>query len=102
MAGHCTGFLINPVEEDPAYERTLEYYALAFGRAQVQYWPDPDVGAVNLSSFLMWSVGVTAFALAVLIGSFLFAAFGAFVITGSMFLKWKFSSLPLQNLNAGG
>ncbi|PUB18821.1 hypothetical protein [Yoonia sediminilitoris] len=88
-----------PIGEDPAYERTLEFYAREFGRAQVQYWPDPDVGAVNLSSFLMWSVGLTAFALALLIGSIIFAAFGAFVITGSMFLRWKFSSLPLQNLH---
>ncbi|MFG5383348.1 MULTISPECIES: glycine-rich domain-containing protein [unclassified Yoonia] len=88
-----------PVEEDPAYERTLEYYAQEFGRPQVQYWPDPDVGAVTMSTALMWIVGVAAFALAVIFGSFLFAAFGAFVISGSAFLKWKFSSLPLHNLN---
>lgn len=84
--------------ETPAYERTLEYYAQEFGRPQAQYWPDPDDDAVDMSSFIMWSVGITAWALAFLIGSFLFATFGAFVIGGSMFLKWKFSSLPLQNL----
>ncbi len=87
-----------PINEDPAYERTLEYYAQEFGRAQVQYWPDPDVGAVTMSTALMWIVGVAAFVLAVIFGSFLFAAFGAFVIGGSLFLKWKFSSLPLENL----
>ncbi|MDX8347746.1 MULTISPECIES: hypothetical protein [unclassified Cognatiyoonia] len=88
----------DPVEEDPAYERTLEYYAQEFGRPNVQFWPDPDVSAVTVSKFMMWSVGMAAFALAFLMGSVLFAAFGAFVVGGGLFLRWKFSSLPLQNL----
>ncbi len=88
-----------PLQDDPAYERTLEYYAQEFGRPQVQYWPDPDVASVRLSTALLWVIGVAAFALAVIFSSFVFAFFGAFVITGSAFLQWKFSSLPLQNLN---
>lgn len=86
------------VDEDPAYERTLEYYAQEFGRPNVQFWPDPDVSAVTFSKFMMWIVGVAAFALSFLIGSILFAVFGAFVIGGGLFLRWKFSSLPLHNL----
>jgi len=84
------------IEEDPAYERTLDLYAQEFGRAQVQYWPDPDVDAMNISTILMWVIGLVAFALAVMFGSFLFAGFGAFVIGGSTFLKWKHASLPLN------
>ncbi len=87
-----------PIDEDPAYERTLEYYTQEFGRPAVQYWPDPDTDTVALSTALMWIVGVAAFALAILFGSFLFAAFGSLVIGSSVFLRWKFTSLPLQNL----
>lgn len=89
-----------PVEQDPAYERTLEYYTQEFGRPQVQYWPDPDVSAVTFSTALMWIVGVAAFALSFLLGSAIFAVFGAFVVAGGVFLRWKFSSLPLYNLTA--
>ena len=89
-----------PFDEDPAYERTLDFYAIEFGRAQVQYWPDPDMGALTMSTSLMWIVGIAAFALAVLLGSFVFAAFGIFVIGGSLFLRWRFSSLPLVIMKA--
>ena len=87
-----------PVDEDPAYERTLEYYTQEFGRPAVQYWPDPDLSAVSFSTAMMWIVGVAACSLSFLLGSILFAVFGAFVICGGLFLRWKFSSLPLQNL----
>ncbi|MEL6681813.1 MAG: hypothetical protein AAFQ09_04115 [Pseudomonadota bacterium] len=85
-------------DEDPAYERTLDYYAQEFGRPNVQYWPDPDVSAVTFSKAMMWIVGIAAFALSFLTGSILFAIFGAFVIGSGLFLRWKFSSLPLHNL----
>lgn len=88
-----------PLDEDPAYERTLEYYAQEFGRPQVQYWPDPDISTVTISTAMLWIVGFAACALSFLLGSFLFAVFGAFVIGGGLFLRWKFSSLPLENLN---
>lgn len=88
-----------PVDEDPAYERTLEYYAQEFGRPQVQYWPDPDISTVTFSTAMLWIVGFAACALSFLLGSFLFAIFGALVIGGGLFLRWKFSSLPLENLN---
>ena len=87
-----------PVDEAPAYERTLEYYTQEFGRPAVQYWPDPDLSAVSSSTAMMWIVGVAACSLSFLLGSILFAVFGAFVICGGLFLRWKFSSLPLQNL----
>ncbi|MFQ1699738.1 glycine-rich domain-containing protein [Loktanella agnita] len=91
-----------PLQHDPGYERTLEYYAQEFGRPLVQYWPDPDVSSVRFSTGLMWIIGVAAFALSVIFGSYVFAFFGAFVITASAFLQWKFSSLPLQNLTPEG
>lgn len=86
-----------PLHEDPAYERTLEYYTQEFGRPQVQFWPDPDATGVTFSTAMMWIVGIAACALSFLLGSFLFAVFGAFVICGSLFLRWKYSSLPLHN-----
>lgn len=89
---------VAPVDEDPAYERTLEYYAQEFGRPQVQYWPDPDVSTVAFSTVMMWIVGLTACALSYLLGSFLFAAFGAIVVLAGHFMRWKYSSLPLQKL----
>lgn len=88
-----------PLNEDPAYERTLAFYAEEFGRPQVQYWPDPDTATVSLSTGIMWTVGVAAFALAVIFSSILFATFGAFVICASMFLRWKYTSLPLRIQN---
>ncbi|PRY79018.1 hypothetical protein CLV80_103350 [Yoonia maritima] len=86
-----------PIEDDPAYGLTLEYYAQEFGRPQVQYWPDPDDGLMKLSRFLMWAVGCAAFALSMMFSSFLFAFFGAMVMTVNAFLQWKYSSLPLQS-----
>lgn len=88
-------------EDDPAYVRTLEYYAQEFGRPLVQYWPDPDADSLRLSNTLLWAVGVAAIALSLIFGSFLFAFFGGVVITGNMFLHWRFASLPLHNMSPG-
>lgn len=90
-----------PFDEDPAYERTVAYYTQEFGRPQVQYWPDPDESAVTFSTAMMWVVGLAACALSFLLGSVLFAAFGGVVIAGGLFLRWKFSSLPLHNPKIG-
>lgn len=88
---------LKPFQDDPAYERTLDDYAQEFGLAKVQYWPDPDVSIVRASRVIMWSVGAAAFAFALFFGSLLFAVFGGFVIVCLVFLRWKFSSLPLHN-----
>lgn len=85
-------------DEDPAYDRTLAYYTQEFGRPQVQYWPDPDASTVTFSTAMMWIVGISACSLSFLLGSILFAVLGAFVICGGLFLRWRFSSLPLHNL----
>ncbi|SFR36000.1 hypothetical protein SAMN04488005_0906 [Yoonia tamlensis] len=85
-----------PLADDPAYELTLDYYAQEFGRAQVQYWPDPDDGLMRFSRFLIWVVGFAAFALAVIFSSYLFAIFGGLVISISVFLQWKYSSMPVK------
>ncbi|MEO1639181.1 MAG: hypothetical protein AAFU41_08040 [Pseudomonadota bacterium] len=85
-----------PFEDDPAYLRTLEYYAQEFGRPQVQYWPDPDFASVQSSTAIFWIISIAAFVLALLLDSVLFAAFGAGVILITFFLRWKFSSLPLR------
>ncbi|MDO6590272.1 MULTISPECIES: hypothetical protein [Rhodobacterales] len=85
-----------PFADDPAYERTLDYYAQEFGRAQVQYWPDPDDRMMRFSQFLMWVIGFAAFAMAMIFSSYVFAFFGAMVISISGFLQWKYSSLPVQ------
>ena len=84
--------------DDPAYTRTLEYYAQEFGRPLVQYWPDPDDPSVGMSSFLLWMIGLAAMGLSVLAHSLIFAVFGLFVILTHMFLRWKFAPLPLRNL----
>ncbi len=86
-------------QDDPAYGSTLDYYAQEFGRPQVQYWPDPDLSLVRMSSALFWLIGLAAVALALAFQSTLFAVFGALVIAMTLFLRWKFSSLPLQNLS---
>ncbi len=85
--------------DDPAYLKTLDYYAQEFGRAQVQFWPDPDDPSVGMSSFLLWLIGLTAVGLAVLASSTLFAIFGALVILTQVFMRWKFASLPLRRLD---
>jgi hypothetical protein len=86
-------------QDDPAYGRTLDYYAQEFGRPQVQYWPDPDLASVQMSSVLFWLIGLAAVVLALALQSTVFAVFGALVIVMTLFLRWKFSSLPLQNLS---
>ena len=89
-------------QDDPAYGRTLDYYAQEFGRAQVQYWPDPDLASVRMSSVLFWLIGLAAVALALAFQSTVFAVFGTLVIVMTLFLRWKFSSLPLRNLGVQG
>lgn len=91
-----------PFEDDAAYLRTIEYYTDEFGRPQVQYWPDPDFASIRMSRILFWAVGLCAIVLSVFFGSVLFAAFGGLVILVTIFLKWKFSSLPLYNLRPEG
>ncbi|WP_375254846.1 hypothetical protein [Yoonia sp.] len=89
--------------DDPAYDRTLDYYAREFGRPQVQYWPDPDLGALRMSKALFWVIGVAAFILAYAFQSLVFAAFGVLVVVLAYVLRWKFTSLPLQlNARLGG
>ena len=85
-----------PFQDDPAYLRTLDYYAEEFGRAQVQFWPDPDVATVRMSSILFWISGILAIMLSLLFNSILFAGLGAALFLTTLFLKWKFSSLPLR------
>lgn len=94
---HHPGDLL-PVQDDPAYGLTLEYYAQEFGRADVQYWPEPEVTMVNLSQTLMWGVGFLAFVFAAAFSSMLFGIFGMLVLIVSTFLQWKYTSLPLHNL----
>lgn len=89
-------------QDDPAYGRTLDYYAQEFGRPQVQYWPDPDLAAVRMSSVLFWLIGLAAVALSLALKSAVFAVFGTLVIVLTLFLRWKFSSLPLRKLNVQG
>ncbi len=83
-------------EDDPAYSRTLDYYAEEFGRAQVQFWPDPDFATVRMSSILFWISGILAIMLSLLFSSMFFAVIGALLFLTTLFLKWKFSSLPLR------
>jgi hypothetical protein len=85
--------------DDPAYGRTLDYYAQEFGRPQVQFWPDPDVSSVRLSSALFRLIGLLAVLLALVLQSAIFAVFGMLVIALTLFLRWRYSSLPLQNPN---
>lgn len=85
-----------PFQDDPDYLRTLEYYAEEFGRPQVQFWPDPDFASVRMSSIMIWVCGITAVILAFMFSSVMFAVLGIMLILTTMFLKWKFSSLPLQ------
>lgn len=92
---HYTGDL-PPFQDDPAYLNTLEYYAQEFGRPQVQFWPDPDLASVRNSSILIWSIGGAAVLLSFVFGSMLFGAFGIVMILATVFLRWKFSSLPLR------
>ena len=91
-----------PFQDDPAYSLTLDCYAQEFGRPQVQFWPDPDFSSVRMSGALFRIIGIAAFGLAFFFGSVLFAVFGTLVIITTLFLKWKFSSLPLRNLNPEG
>lgn len=84
------------LEDDPAYLRALDYYAEEFGRPQVQFWPDPDFASVRMSSILFWISGLLAVLLALLFNSLMFAGFGVLLFVTTMFLRWKFSSLPLQ------
>lgn len=91
---------LKPLQDDPAYERTLDDYAQEFGLAKVQFWPDPDVSVVRASCVIMCGVGIAAFVFALMFSSILFALFGVFVIAGLVLLHWKFSSLPLHNPKA--
>lgn len=85
-----------PFQDDPDYLRTLDYYAEEFGRPQVQFWPDPDLATVRMSRILFWISGILAILLSLLFNSIWFAGFGALLFTTTVFLKWKFSSLPLR------
>jgi len=89
-------------QDDPAYGRTLDYYAQEFGRPQVQYWPDPDQSVVRMSNIVFWSIGGVAIGLAITLDSMLFGLFGVLVIMLTLFLRWKFSSLPLQQTSLEG
>lgn len=93
---------LHDFQDDPAYGRTLDYYAQEFGHPQVQYWPDPDLASVHMSNVLFWLIGLAAVALAMVLQSTVFAVFGALVIVISLFLRWKFSSLPLRTVNIQG
>ena len=81
---------------DPAYARTLDRYADEFGRAQVQFWPDPDFASVRISRILLCVSGVLALVLALFFKTLLFAGLAAILCVTALFLKWKFASLPLQ------
>ncbi len=85
-----------PFQDDPAYLRTLDFYTEEFGRPQVQFWPDPDLATVRMSSILFWISGILAIMLSLFFNSLLFAALGALLFATTLFLKWKFSSLPLR------
>lgn len=85
-----------PFQDDPAYLRTLDYYADEFGRPQVQFWPDPDFATVRMSSILFWISGIFAIMLSIAFNSVWFAGFGGLLFLTTVFLKWKFSSLPLR------
>lgn len=85
-----------PFQDDPAYLRTLDYYAEEFGRPQVQFWPDPDFASVRMSTILFWISGFLAVMLSLVFNSAVFAGFGVLLFVATVFLKWKFSSLPLQ------
>jgi hypothetical protein len=89
---------LDAFQNDPAYERTLDYYADEFGPAQVQFWPDPDLASVRMSRALFAGIGFFAVVLAVVLQSMVFAVFSVIVIAMTVFLRWKFSSLPLQRL----
>lgn len=91
-----------PFEDDPAYLRTIEYYAEEFGRPQVQFWPDPDFASVRISKILFWSSGILAILLSLAFNSALFAGFGVLLMLITLFLNWKFSSLPLRTSRKGG
>jgi hypothetical protein len=86
-----------PFQDDPDYIRTLELYAQEFGRPDVKYWPDPDFALEKLSHFVFWSIGFAAFVLAAVFQSLVFAGFGLAVVLTILFLRWKLSSLPLDN-----
>ena len=86
--------------DNPAYARTLDFYAQEFGLAQVQYWPDPIDPLAGMSSFLLWIIGLAAIGLAVVTSSALFAIFGGLVILTQVFMRWKFAPLPLRRLNS--
>jgi len=88
-----------PLQDDPDYIRTLDYYAQEFGRPQVQFWPDPDFASERISSMLFWLIGLAAFVLAVVFSSMIFAVFGVVVVIITLFLRWKYSSLPLHNID---
>lgn len=83
-------------EDDPAYLRALDYYAEEFGRPQVQFWPDPDFASVRTSTILFWISGFLAIILSLVFSSLMFAGFGVVLFVTTVFLRWKFSSLPLR------
>ncbi|PJI92412.1 hypothetical protein BC777_1261 [Yoonia maricola] len=85
-----------PFQDDPAYLRTLDYYAEEFGRAGVEFWPDPDLATVRMSRVLFLISGFLAIILSLLFSSLLFAGLGIGLFIATLFLKWKFSSLPLH------
>ncbi|PXW69199.1 hypothetical protein C7964_103716 [Loktanella sp. PT4BL] len=82
--------------DDPAYGRTLDHYAEEFGRAQVQFWPDPDFATVRISRMLLCISGVLALVLALVFKTVLFVVLAGVLCLTAYFLKWQFSSLPLQ------
>ncbi|HEV8034726.1 hypothetical protein [Yoonia sp.] len=85
-----------PFMDNPAYGRTLDHYADEFGRAQVQFWPDPDFARVRISRMLLCTSGALALVLALVFKTVLFALLAGVLCVTAFFLKWKFSSLPLQ------
>lgn len=85
-----------PFQDDPDYLRTLDFYAEEFGRPQVQFWPDPDYATLRMSSILFWISGLLAVILSLLFNSVMFAGLGVLLFFTTLFLKWKFSPLPLQ------
>lgn len=82
-------------EGDPAYARTLDCYADEFGPAQVQYWPDPDLASVRTSRAILLISGALAMVLSLFFKTVVFAGLGVLLMLTALFLKWKFSSLPL-------
>lgn len=91
-----------PFEDDPDYLRTLDYYAEEFGRPQVQFWPEPDFASLRMSGILFWVSGILALILSLLFSSIIIAVFGALLLCTTLFLKWKFSSLPLHSEEKSG